>query len=96
MQRNVAKTEKTLAELDTKLQHEQAKLKEYMADLKVAEQRSGPVSISFQGSFTGCSNACFYKLMRESGMAASHVCHGTVLLCLLRRRQTAYLNAVSS
>ena len=38
-QRNLGKTEKTLAELDAKLQHEQAKLKDYTADLKVAEQR---------------------------------------------------------
>lgn len=43
VQRNVAKTEKTLAELDAKLQHEQAKLHDYLADLKVAEQRCAPI-----------------------------------------------------
>ena len=43
-QRNLGRTEKTLGELDAKLQHEQAKLQTYTADLTVAEQRYMPAT----------------------------------------------------
>lgn len=85
MQRNLDRTEKTLAELAAKLAHEQQKLTSYTADLKLAEQRCRELLVAFYQLLLSQQQTCCHPAAPSMEAAST----GRTMLCMLLQHASA-------